>query len=102
MEGRLPHEILHRGKMGFPTPLAHMFQGELRGYVADVLGSDRALGRGYFRPEVVRRLVSEHAAGAADHHRVLWQLLVLEEWHRRFIDGERPAVVEEIPQSAVV
>jgi len=34
----------------------------------------------------VKRLVGEHAAGQQDHHRVLWQLLVLEEWHRKFID----------------
>ncbi|HET9226914.1 MAG TPA: asparagine synthase (glutamine-hydrolyzing) [Thermoanaerobaculia bacterium] len=86
MEKHLPHEILHRGKMGFPTPLARMFQGEMRPYVAEVLDSDRHLGRGYFRPEVVRGLVSEHMEGKQDHHRVLWQLLVLEEWHRKFVD----------------
>jgi asparagine synthase (glutamine-hydrolysing) len=86
MEGRLPHEILHRGKMGFPTPLARMFAGDLRGYVADVLLSDRSLDRGYFRPEAVRTLVGDHLGGERDHHRVLWQLLVLEEWHRKFID----------------
>ena len=86
MEKHLPHEILHRGKMGFPTPLARMFQGEMRPYVAEVLDSDRHLGRGYFRPEVVRSLVSEHMEGKQDHHRVLWQLLVLEEWHRKFVD----------------
>ncbi len=86
MENLLPREILYRGKMGFPTPLARMFQGELRPYVADVLGSERFLDRGYFRPEAVRSLVSEHLEGGKDHHRVLWQLLVLEEWHRKFID----------------
>jgi asparagine synthase (glutamine-hydrolysing) len=86
MEKHLPHEILHRGKMGFPTPLARMFQGEMRPYVAEVLGSDRHLGRGYFRPDVVRAMMSEHMEGKHDHHRVLWQLLVLEEWHRKFID----------------
>jgi asparagine synthase (glutamine-hydrolysing) len=86
MEPYLPAEILHRGKMGFPTPLARMFQGELRPYVAQVLESDRFLDRGYFRPEVVRRLVHEHSEGEADHHRVLWQLLVLEEWHRQLVD----------------
>ena len=86
LEPYLPKEVLYRGKMGFPTPLARMFQGELRGYVEEVLGSDRFLDRGYFRPEAVRGLVAEHAAGERDHHRVLWQLLVLEEWHRAFID----------------
>lgn len=86
MEKHLPREILHRGKMGFPTPLARMFQGEMRPYVAEVLNSDRHLGRGYFRPEVVRGMVAEHMEGRQDHHRVLWQLLVLEEWHRKFVD----------------
>ncbi len=86
MEPYLPREILYRGKMGFPTPLARMFAGELRPYVREVLDSDRSLSRGYFRPEVVRSLVAEHESGAADHHRVLWQLLVLEEWHRTFVD----------------
>jgi asparagine synthase (glutamine-hydrolysing) len=90
MEPYLPREILYRPKMGFPTPLAHMFKGEMKEYVADVLGSERSLDRGYFRPEEVRRLVGEHLSGARDHHRVLWQLLVLEEWHRRFIDGDLP------------
>ncbi|HVR96725.1 MAG TPA: asparagine synthase (glutamine-hydrolyzing), partial [Thermoanaerobaculia bacterium] len=88
MEPYLPHEILHRGKMGFPTPLALMFQDDLQGYVADVLTSDRFFDRGYFQPEVVKRLVAEHSSGRRDHHRVLWQLLVLEEWHRKFIDRE--------------
>ncbi len=86
MEPYLPKEILYRPKMGFPTPLAHMFQGEMRDSVAALLTGDRCLGRGYFRPEVVRRLVAEHGTGAADHHRVLFQLLVLEEWHRAFVD----------------
>ena len=88
LEPYLPKDILYRGKMGFPTPLAHMFQGELRGYVAEVLDSDRFHDRGYFRPEAVRTLVREHAEGTHDHHRLLWQLLVLEEWHRKLIDGE--------------
>jgi asparagine synthase (glutamine-hydrolysing) len=86
MEPYLPREILHRGKMGFPTPLARMFQAEMKPYVGEVLTSDRFFDRGYFRPEVVRSMVAEHAAGERDHHRVLWQLLVLEEWHRKFVD----------------
>ena len=62
-------------------------QGGMREYVADTLGGDRFLNRGYFRPDVVRTLLDEHLSGAGDHHRVLWQLLVLEEWHRKFIDA---------------
>jgi asparagine synthase (glutamine-hydrolysing) len=85
----LPIEVVKRPKMGFPTPLARMFQRDLGGYVRDTLLSRTALDRGYFRPDVLGRLVDEHLAGAHDHHKVLWQLIVLEEWHRAFLD--RPA-----------
>jgi asparagine synthase (glutamine-hydrolysing) len=87
MRSHLPAEILDRGKMGFPTPLARMFQGPMRDYVRDLVDSPSFHERGYFRPERVRQLLGEHESGDHDHHRVLWQLLVLEEWHRQFIDA---------------
>jgi asparagine synthase (glutamine-hydrolysing) len=82
----LPAVIVERSKMGFPTPLARMFGGALREYVVSTLTDSRALGRGLFRPAVVRSLLDDHMARRADRHHVLWQLLVLEEWHRAFID----------------
>ncbi len=86
MASRLPNEILTRRKVGFPTPLERMFRRPLAGYLQELLLSPRAIGRGYFDPREVKRLADEHISGAADHHRVLWQLVVLEEWHRAFID----------------
>jgi asparagine synthase (glutamine-hydrolysing) len=88
----LPREILHRPKMGFPTPLAKMFRGDLYSYVRDVLLDDRSNARGYFDKATVTRLVDEHLAGQSDHHSILWRLLILEEWHRQFADTPRPAV----------
>jgi asparagine synthase (glutamine-hydrolysing) len=84
MAGRLPREILRRKKTGFPTPLAIMFKRDLSDYVRETLLSRNSVDRGYFEAAAVRRLVEEHAAGRRDHHKLLWQLLVLEEWHRRF------------------
>jgi asparagine synthase (glutamine-hydrolysing) len=89
LASQLPREILRRPKVGFPTPLAAMFRRDLRGYVSDVLLSTTARQRGYFNPRVIERLIAEHASGARDHHKVLWQLIVLEEWHRAFIDERR-------------
>jgi asparagine synthase (glutamine-hydrolysing) len=88
----LPREILKRPKMGFPTPLAWMFRGDLYGYVRDVLLDERTSARGYFDRAAVGRFVNEHLSGRADHHSVLWRLLILEEWHRQFADVPRPAV----------
>jgi asparagine synthase (glutamine-hydrolysing) len=83
LEGLLPDTIIRRRKMGFPTPLELMFRGELRDYANDILLSQKSIERGYFQRSGVERLLQEHRDGSS-HHREIWQLLVLEEWHRRF------------------
>jgi hypothetical protein len=40
---------------------------------------------------VIRRLLDEHTRGERSWHYQLWNLLVLELWHRTFIDRQ-PAV----------
>lgn len=81
---RLPPCVLRRRKLGFPTPLERMLGGELFDYAHDLLLSARARGRGYFAPERIGALLSDHRAGRARNEREIWQLLVLEEWHRQF------------------
>ncbi len=86
----LPREIMRRPKMGFGVPLDSWFRGELAGYLRDVLLDPQTLGRGYFRPEGVQRLVDDHVAGRWDHSYRLWSLLVLELWHRAYLDPSEP------------
>ncbi len=90
----LPDAILTRKKMGFGVPIDRWFRNELRELAYDTLLDSRAAARGYFRPEEVRRLLDEHVAVTAHHHARLWSLLMLELWHRAFIDdaGATPAV----------
>lgn len=83
---RLSTETLHRSKQGFGVPVGAWMRTHRRAYVEDVVLSPRALGRGYFRPGAVERLVREHMGGRADHTQRLWALLVLELWHREFVD----------------
>lgn len=84
MEDKLPRNIIKRKKMGFPTPLAAMFKDQLFEYATDTLLSRVAIERGYFKDKAIRSILKEHRSGIVDHHRVIWQLLVLEEWHRKF------------------
>jgi len=86
LKGLLPNETLTRRKMGFGVPISHWFRGDLKGFLSDTILSDQARGRGYFTPGVVRRLVDEHASGRRDYAPQLWTLLMLELWHREFID----------------
>ncbi len=81
----LPPEILRRRKMGFGVPVGKWLRGGLRPLLDDVLLSPRALGRGYFQPQVIRELVRAHTEGRQDHTYQLWALLCLEWWHREFL-----------------
>lgn len=84
----LPKELLHRNKMGFGVPLPRWFRGPLAGFTRDTLLAPRTLERGLFRPEAVRRLVSDHLDGRFDHSSRLWALMVLELWQRRWLDRD--------------
>lgn len=86
-DGILPQSALHRRKQGFGVPIGDWLRRDLRSMAEDTILSDRALARGYFRREALSALVYEHTRGRADHAQRLWALLVLELWHREFIDG---------------
>ncbi|MFA5393530.1 MAG: asparagine synthase (glutamine-hydrolyzing) [Candidatus Ratteibacteria bacterium] len=83
----LPAEVLKRKKMGFGVPLAAWFRNELKDYLASVILSERALKRGYFNSDYLKRLFAEHTGGRANHANRLYLLLILEIWHRTFIDA---------------
>ena len=87
VRGLVPDEILDRPKKGFSVPLEVWFRGELRQMAYDVLLDSRTTSRGYFRRNVVSRLLDEHVRGVRNWHEQLWNLLMLEMWHRMFIDG---------------
>lgn len=85
----LPPEILNRPKMGFGVPMDHWLRTDLRELAYDLLLSDRAVQRGYFRKPVVETWLAEHVKGLKDRHERLWNLLMLELWHQAYIDGEK-------------
>lgn len=87
MEGVVPRELIRRRKHGFGVPLGGWFRGDLAAWLRDALLAPESLGRGYFHPDAVRRLVDEHQSGRRDHAHRLWTLLTLELWHRAYLDG---------------
>ena len=82
----LPSENLTRRKMGFGVPIGHWFRGKMQPFLREVILSEKALGRGLFRPEAVKLLVDQHTRAEKDYSHQLWTLLMLELWFNRFID----------------
>ncbi|TMC12601.1 MAG: asparagine synthase (glutamine-hydrolyzing) [Chloroflexi bacterium] len=86
LRGILPDEILDRPKMGFGVPLGQWLRTSLRELLEDTILGPTALARGYFRPEALREMVAVNNSGRNDHQYLLWDLLMLEMWHRTYID----------------
>ncbi len=84
--GLLPDNIWNRKKMGFGVPLDHWFRGELKPMAHDLLLSEKARQRDFFRPEYVEKLLHEHEHSQFDHAHRLWSLLVLELWMQTWCD----------------
>ncbi len=82
----LPSENLKRRKMGFGVPIGHWLRHEMQGFLRETLLSEKALRRGFFKLEIITRLVEDHTRGVRDHAHRLWMLLMLELWFQRFVD----------------
>ncbi|MGD9562041.1 MAG: asparagine synthase (glutamine-hydrolyzing) [Pyrinomonadaceae bacterium] len=82
----VPADVVYRRKMGFGVPIGKWFRGEMKGFLKEVLLSERSLERGIIKSEVMKRYVGEHASAERDHSFQLWTFLMLELWFRRFID----------------
>ena len=94
----VPAEIIDRPKKGFSVPLDIWFRKDLREMSGDLLLDGRLAGRGYFKPAAVRRLLEEHWRGTASWQNQLWSVLMLESWHRMFID-QRPSAAPSASSS---
>jgi asparagine synthase (glutamine-hydrolysing) len=83
----LPREVLERPKMGFGVPLGQWLRTGLKEQLVDTLLSARATQRGYFRPSFVERMVRVQLDGDDVYQHRLWDLLMLELWHRAYLES---------------
>ena len=101
VEDLLPHSIVYRKKMGFPTPWEYWLAGPQLNEIERMLLEPRA-ERGLFRSEAVKKLFAEHRSKSRDHGNRIWRLLNLETWFRVMIEGEATEVVYGNSGHAVV
>jgi asparagine synthase (glutamine-hydrolysing) len=95
MRDMLPESVLTREKMGFAVPLDRWYRSECRDFVRDTLLSARSLQRGYFKPERIRALLDTEQSGASAYGTRVHALLMLELWHREYMDS-RPSRETEL------
>jgi asparagine synthase (glutamine-hydrolysing) len=88
MEDLLPHSIIYRPKLGFPTPWSGWLAGPRLDSIESMLLEPRSTSRGFFKPAAIRKLFAEHRAKHRDHYDRIWRLLNLELWHRVCLEGD--------------
>jgi asparagine synthase (glutamine-hydrolysing) len=91
--GILPDSIIYRPKQGFRTPVVELFRGPLGDWGREALLDGGLTRTGFLRRDVLERLLREHRTGGeeVDHSNRLWTVLMLNLWHRRWIEGAKSA-----------
>jgi asparagine synthase (glutamine-hydrolysing) len=88
VEDLLPHSILYRPKLGFPTPWSRWLAGPQLDVIRKLLLEPRSMERELFQQSALERLFVEHQSGYRDHYDRIWRLLNLELWHRVCLEKE--------------
>jgi asparagine synthase (glutamine-hydrolysing) len=79
----LPEAILKRKKRGFASNVVdEWFRGSVDSRMTDTLLDDSSGIYQYLRPAAVRELFEQHSSGRHDNHKILFSLVVFEEWLR--------------------
>jgi asparagine synthase (glutamine-hydrolysing) len=84
----VPKEILDRRKVGFPNPSVSWLRHDLKDLVADILLDSKSISRGYFRKQAIEELI-ERNSDSNPYTGEIFSLVVLELWHRAFIDQQK-------------
>jgi asparagine synthase (glutamine-hydrolysing) len=92
MSDLLPRGILHRKKMGFPTPLARWLRDPRAEPFYVALRSPDGLVAAHFDLGEVDALIEAHRLGREDATDRIWRLLNLQIWGDLFLTGRRERV----------
>jgi len=82
-ETLLPKKILRRKKRGFAVNVVDdWFRGNVGSKLDDVISDRQSLIYKFLKPSSVQEMLKQHQSGQHDNHKVLFSLIVLEEWMR--------------------
>jgi asparagine synthase (glutamine-hydrolysing) len=92
----LPPRILKRKKRGFAVNVVDdWLKSSMRGLLPEMLLDENSLMFELLKPESARKLLEDHRSGQQDNHKLLFSLVMLEQWLRGNRSGEQELVGAE-------
>ncbi len=81
--GLLPEEILRRKKRGFAVNVVDgWFRDAVGNRLQECIRDEESLMYRYLSPAPVQALLAEHQSGRDDHHKLLFSIVLFEQWLR--------------------
>lgn len=75
-------------KIGFETPDADLLKTKQGKKIAtSIINSNKFKKRSYWNEDIARRMLQEHSDGKKNNADDIWKMIILEMWHRMWIDG---------------
>lgn len=81
----VPVETMAFSKKGFGIPIRLWFQNELKEELTTLLDKQIIKEQGFFKYEMVEKIMLEHFAGKENHSTKLWLLFVFQKWYLKQI-----------------
>lgn len=91
---QLPEVIFSHEKTGFSIPLGDWFRNDLKSFLMDSLTKERIEDVGFLNYPFVRKIISQHMTGQRNHDRLLWMILMFQEWHSSWFKNTHPKMNE--------
>jgi asparagine synthase (glutamine-hydrolysing) len=98
----LPPRILKRKKRGFAVNVVdEWFHSSLKGQLTEMLLDESSLMFDLLKPEPVRKLLSDHRSGRQDNHKLLFSLVMIEQWLRGIRSDQKRFIPEHSNEKPV-
>lgn len=75
-------------KIGFETPDADLLKTQQgKKFASAIINSNRFKKRAYWNEDIASKMLEEHSNGDNDNATDIWKMIILEMWHRLWING---------------
>jgi len=82
----LPAGVINHRKQGFDSPMTKWLQTDLKPFALEVLSNKNLSKHNLFNQKTVNAILSEHFSRVEIHDKLIWAILIFQEWYEHYIE----------------